>query len=130
MISGHVFDGVAASGEPNEVSVAFADAANGLFGNRWVRYDRAGVAEEGIEDASWLRLKNLSLTYNVPDRLVSSLKMTKASVTFVSTNVFLLTKYSGIDPDTNLTGDANGRGLDYFNFPNTRSYGLMLKVSF
>lgn len=130
MISGHVFDGVTASGEANEVPVAFADAVNGLSGNRWVRYGRAGVAEERIEDASWLRLKNLSLTYNVPDKLVSRFKMTKASVTFVSTNVFLMTRYSGIDPDTNLTGDTNGRGLDYFNLPNTRSYGLMLKVGF
>jgi len=42
----------------------------------------------------------------------------------------LWTPYQGIDPDTNLTGSTNGRGLDYFQNPNTKSYIFKLTVAF
>jgi hypothetical protein len=129
-ITGYVFDGVTESDEPNTVPVDFANPANSLAGNRWVRYGIAGVAEESIEDASWLRLRNLSLRYRFPERFISPLKIRNASVALTATNLLLFTKYSGIDPDTNLTGDTNGRGLDYFNFPNTKSYGVVLAIGF
>jgi hypothetical protein len=45
-------------------------------------------------------------------------------------NLWLSTDYPGIDPETNLTGDTNGYGLDYFNNPNTKSYNATVKLTF
>jgi len=42
----------------------------------------------------------------------------------------LWTHYKGIDPETNLTGPTNGRGLDYFNNPSTRSYLFTIKINY
>jgi TonB-linked SusC/RagA family outer membrane protein len=125
-VTGYVFEGVNANGEPNSIPVNFGSPS--LVDNRWARYGIAGVGEDAIEDGSWLRLRNVKLTYAIPEGSLSSLRIKKASVSLVSTNLFLLTRYSGVDPDTNLTGNTNGRGLDYFNLPGTRSYGMILKV--
>jgi hypothetical protein len=45
-------------------------------------------------------------------------------------NPVLITKYSGIDPETSLTGGQNGVAMDYFNLPNTQSYGINLNIKF
>lgn len=128
-VTGYVFEGVNKTGEPNTIAIDFANLVNGLAGNRWVRYGTAGVGEDGIEDASWVRLRNVSLTWNVNQNLVSRARMKNVSITFQGRNLLLFTKYSGVDPDTNLTGNTNGRGIDYFNLPNVRSYSVMLKVT-
>jgi hypothetical protein len=44
--------------------------------------------------------------------------------------LWLSTDYPGIYPETNLTGASNGIGLDYFNMPNTRSYAVLLNLTF
>jgi hypothetical protein len=129
-ITNYVFSGVKINGEPNSTPVDFANPANGLEGNRWIRYGRAGVAEDGIEDASWVRLRNVAVSYNFKESVLRSLRMKKLSMTFSANNLLLITKYSGIDPDTNLTGYTNARGIDYFNLPNTKSYGLLIKAGF
>jgi TonB-linked SusC/RagA family outer membrane protein len=124
---GYIFEGVKSDGEPNDVSVDFANPQNGLSGNRWVRYGKAGVGEDAIEDASWIRLRNVSLSYDFSAHTASSLRLKKLSLTFTATNLLLFTKYNGIDPDTNLSA-GNGRGLDYFNLPNVRSFGVGLRA--
>jgi Ca-activated chloride channel family protein len=123
----YVFEGVTEAGDVNTVAVDFAPATD-VYENRWVRYGRAGVTEDAIEDASWIRLRDLSLTYRFTEDFVSRLGIRKMAVSFVANNLILITPYSGIDPETNLTGNSNGRGLDYFNMPNTKSYGLTLKL--
>ena len=57
--------------------------------------------------------------------------LSKVDVRVFGRNLFLITDYTGIDPETNLTGDAsNVQGYDYFNNPNTRSFGASLNVTF
>lgn len=127
-ITGYIFKGVTEGGQVNTTPVDFAPATGDVTNNRWVRYGRTGVAEDAIEDASWIRMRQLSLSYQFNDDLIRKLGMKKLSVAFVAKNLFLITKYSGIDPETNLTGNSNGRGLDYFNMPNYKSYGVVVKV--
>ena len=76
----------------------------------------SGADELFIEDASWSRLRELTLTYtlNSPGFRAAT-KLSSLSLSFTGRNLFLWTDYSGVDPDTNLTGSAiNGLGLDYF----------------
>ena len=127
-IYNYVFDGVDINGNENTIAVDFANPANPIEENRWVRYGKHGVAEDAIEDASWIRLSELSLNYDFSNNLIRKLKINKIGITFFAKNLFLFTNYSSIDPDTYLPGTTNGAGLDYFNLPNTRSYGMALKI--
>lgn len=130
-ITDFVFEGVnAETGQPNTTQVALADPANGLGGNRWVRYGFGGVSEDYIFDSSWVRLREASLSYSLPSNLLDTTFLTGGSVTLAARNLFVITDYPGIDPETNLTGASNGVGLDYFNQPNTKSYAVTVKVNF
>ena len=130
-ITDFVFDGVNANtGETNTTEVALYDPANGLGANRWVRYGFGGISEDYIFDSSWVRLREASLTYSMPRNIIDNTFLTSGSITLSGRNLFLITDYPGIDPETNLTGASNGIGLDYFNQPNTKSYALTVKVNF
>jgi len=135
-IRGYVFDGVVNTGteenpvyEKNTTPVDFANPALGLGSYKWLRYG-FGWTEDNIEDASWVRLRELTITYSFPASLLESTPLSHASISFTGRNLWLATKYQGIDPEANLTGTSNGYGLEYFGMPNTKSYGLALKVTF
>ena len=94
---------------------------NGFFGDN---------TEDFVEETSWVRLRELSLSYQVPSEVLKNafIKGLKLSVT--GRNVWLATPYSGIDPETSLVGSRNAQGLEYFNMPNTKSWGVSLNLSF
>ena len=51
--------------------------------------------------------------------------------TLTGRNLLLYTKeFKGVDPETNLTGASNGRGLEYFNNPGTRSFLVGLRITY
>ncbi len=128
--TGYIFEGVTQNGEPNNIPVNFADSDQDVTENRWVRYGMEGVAEDAIEDGSWVRLRNVILTYNFSSAVLSRIDFKNLSLSLFANNLLLITKYSGVDPETNLTGNTNGRGLDYFNIPNYKSFGLSIKMDF
>jgi TonB-linked SusC/RagA family outer membrane protein len=88
-----------------------------------------------IEDASFLRLKNITLGYTIPARInfLSSVRLY-----VVAENVFTLTKYSGWDPEVDTKGyeakgsqTANaGGGLDFNSYPSMKSFTFGLNVTF
>ncbi len=126
-----VFEGVRQSdGQPNTTEVQYVDPAGDLGDNRWVRYGFGGVSEDNVHDASFVKLREVSLTYSLPDNFLDSTFLSSASLTLSGRNLLVITDYPGIDPETNLSGDSNGFGLDYFNQPNTRSYSVALKLTF
>lgn len=90
-----------------------------------------GPAEQFVEDGGYVRLRELSLSYRLNSEGFRNFTGL-SSLDFRATgrNLWLMTDYSGIDPETNLTGTSNGRGMDYFNNPNTRSFIFSLKVNY
>lgn len=125
-----VFEGVLEDGTPNTQAVPYADPATGVSSYYWQRYGFGGITEMNIHDTSWIRLRELTVSYSLPSNLFNNIPMEGASLTFTGRNLWLSTDYPGIDPETNLTGASNGIGLDYFNMPNTKSYNLGLQVIF
>jgi len=77
-----------------------------------------------IQDASFMRLKNLTLGYSIPKRVLARTKAVKSvKVFFIGRDLMTFTKYKGIDPEV----DSNiGLGND----PNTKQYSLGLTVGF
>lgn len=72
-----------------------------------------------LERADFLRLKNISLSYDIPRKTFwgkAGLKL------FVSaTNLFTITNYTGIDPEANSSGGDFRQGIDYGSYPNTKT---------
>jgi TonB-linked SusC/RagA family outer membrane protein len=123
-----VFDGVRRDGTPNTQAVTLTQA-------NWFQADgratgAAGVHEQFIEDGSWFRLRDVSLSYSLPKTIASKIKMKGLNLSVYGRNVLLITNYSGVDPENNLYGIGASTGLDYFGNPNTRSWGISLNASF
>ncbi|MDW8270938.1 MAG: SusC/RagA family TonB-linked outer membrane protein [Bacteroidota bacterium] len=84
-----------------------------------------------VEDAGWIRLRELTLSYRIPSSITSMLGFVKGLDVFVTgRNLFLSTKYTGVDPETSLVGAVNGQGIDYFNNPGIRSFGFGIRAGF
>ena len=86
-----------------------------------------GPAEQFIEKASYVRLRDVTLSYTFPLQFVG---MQSATVSLTGRNLKLWTDYTGNDPESNLTGPSNGQGLDYFNNPTMRSYILSIQLEY
>lgn len=120
-------DGVShpvASSTSNAVEVDAFDYYTNYVG------DAGGAAkEQSIEDGSWVRLRELTLSYriNLQDKKVFKF----VDLSFTGRNLWLRTDYKGVDPETSLLGaGSNVTGFDYFNMPGTKSYIFGLKVGF
>jgi hypothetical protein len=87
-----------------------------------------GPSSAAIEPTDWVRLRDVTLSYNLP---IKNKKVVKDVMIYgTGKNLLLFTPYSGIDPETNLQGATNGQGMDYFNNPGTKNYMFGVKVTF
>ncbi len=86
--------------------------------------------ETDVEDGSYTRIRQVSLSYELPKSILNKSPFTGLAITLFANNAKLWTKYDGVDPETSLAGPANAQGLDYFNNPGTKSYGIRLSVGF
>jgi len=88
-----------------------------------------------VEDGSYMRIKNIQLTYTLPSSIVSKLKLSQVQVYVQGQNLFTFTKYKGLDPDINLRTSGNDNqdihmGIDEGAFPVAKSYNVGLRVGF
>ena len=126
-----VFQGVSQStGQPNTMEVPYSDPTISENNNFWRRYGFGDIQEGNVFDASWVRLREVTLSYDFPQNWLDNTFIEGISIAAYGRNLWLDTDYPGVDPETNLTGDTNGIGLDYFNQPNTKSYGVNVKLNF
>ncbi|GAB4035968.1 SusC/RagA family TonB-linked outer membrane protein [Spirosoma gilvum] len=65
-----------------------------------------------LEDGSFLRLKSLTIGYTVPKELTRRLGIQNVRFYAVGTNLWLLTKYTGLDPESSSSSDPNAQGID------------------
>ena len=101
-----------------------------LQGNRPKGYGsaQAGIFEEFIEDGSFVKLRELALSYNLrsPFKYVENLQ-----ISLIGRNLISWDDYSGWDPEINSAGQSNGvRGFDFAGVPIPRTYQLGLSVNF
>lgn len=91
-----------------------------------------GPSTQFVEDASWTRLRELTLTYQFNSEKFRKLtRLESLSLSFTGRNLLLFTPYSGFDPNgLNRNGIANNRGLDYFTNPSTKSYIFTLMLTY
>ena len=117
--------GVLPDGSPNNIDVvrdqSYWTSSLGGFG---------AVGEQFVQDGGWLRLRELSVTYDIPLSAMGIDFIQSSNISFIGRNLWYTTGYDGIDPETSLTGTGNGQGFDYFNQPSTRSFIFKLNLNF
>ncbi|GAB3196152.1 TonB-linked SusC/RagA family outer membrane protein [Pontibacter aydingkolensis] len=129
-----VFDGVLKDGTPNTKPVFLGqgigpDGVN--YTNGFYRNVYRGVSENFVEDASWVRLRSLTLSYSLPNKWFENLFIRNAGVSLTGNNLWLSTDYSGFDPENSSTpAGSNVTGFAGFTYPAVRSYLFTLNVGF
>jgi TonB-linked SusC/RagA family outer membrane protein len=84
-----------------------------------------------IEDGSFLKLKNLSIGYTLPLSLLNKFSISKVRVYVSSQNLFVITKYTGLDPEIGMQGaSATQNGVDAGTYPSSRFFTFGLNVTF
>jgi len=84
-----------------------------------------------VEDGSYLRLKTLSLSYNINSKLLKKWGFTSVQPYFTAQNLLTFTNYKGFDPEVNqYGGSALIQGIDWGTYPHSKSYIFGLNVEF
>ncbi len=125
----------------------YYDAVNGVRGELFMEgnpSNKIPVSSSGltpiemandtwIEDGSYLRMQDITLSYTLPEKFVRKLRLSNVRIFLTGTNVFCWTNYSGFDPDVNVSsGQASylQPGLDYFSYPRARSFSGGINITF
>lgn len=83
-----------------------------------------------IEDASFVKWRELSVAVSVPERFLGSMRASAATLTFGARNLHTWTKYKGLDPEVNGVGQANFATDDFLTQPQVRYYTVRLNLTF
>jgi TonB-dependent starch-binding outer membrane protein SusC len=97
----------------------------------WGNTDNSRLSTRFVEDGSFLRVKALTLSYNLPTDLISKVRLSNAKFYFTGENLFTFTKYKGYDPEVNAFGGSNTvLGVDFGTYPQTRNLILGVNLTF
>ncbi len=99
-------------------------AANNYGGNV------ANLSSRYLQDGSFLRLKTLSIGYNLPATLLQRIKISHARLYVQATNLFTITRYDGLDPEINSqSNNQNTAGYDWATVPQPRTVQVGLNIT-
>jgi hypothetical protein len=96
-------------------------------------YDVNEFNDFWVEDGSYLKLREVSLSYSVPVKAVQSISkgfINSIKISFIGKNLYTLSKYSGYDPEVATTNGTQYFSYDFMGYPNFRSYAASLEVKF
>ena len=121
--NGLVLEGVDQNGDPYTNTIPSTDI-------RSYYQNLKNYSDHFIYDGSFVKLRQVVLSYNIPVEKISLFKLQSASLSFIARNLFVLySKTDNFDPESAYT-NSNAQGFESFALPRTRSYGLNLKFKF
>ncbi len=124
--SGYIFAGVNQNGRPNNIAVKFYDASLPVEENRWTRYGYTGVAESYIQKADAIRIHHFSIGYVINFKKY----LQRIQLTAYADNLVIWSAYKGADANQQLFGQPGSQGLDFFNLPSNKSFGVNASIQF
>jgi hypothetical protein len=84
-----------------------------------------------VEDGSYLRVKNVQLSYNIKGERLRKAGIKRLQPYFTATNLLTATKYSGMDPEVNQWGNSGAvQGIDWGTYPQSRSFVAGINIEF
>lgn len=117
---GIIVDGVTASGEKNTKVVSAENYYHRLY----------SIAEANVFDADYVKLREVSLTYQLPVKFVRKFHLQDASVALTARNLWTIHKDAkDIDPEAAISS-GNAQGVEAYTLPTTRQIGINLNVKF
>ena len=128
-----VFEGVTADGSPNtrEVFLGQGVGPDGVdYGAGYYRNVYRSSTENSVFDASYLKLRNLSVGYALPGRLLGPTGIDRARLRFAVSNIILWTPFEYWDPEVTSSGTGNTQGFSGLAHPGVSSYTLTLDLGF
>jgi TonB-dependent SusC/RagA subfamily outer membrane receptor len=127
----HYWDTRVRSGDHYLSLVKQPDGATTPAADSLVDYVNAIGSTVFVEDADYLSLREVSLTFQVPARWTSHASLKQTSLRLSSRNVYLWTKFPGVDPQTNWRGNVSvGGSSDFDSQPIPRIFLLAVRMSF
>ncbi len=87
------------------------------------------VSSYFVENASYFRLRNLQIGYTFNSKLLSKVRISKARVYIQATNLFTITKYTGLDPEV-ITNDERASGIDLGSYPTVKQISFGTNINF
>jgi hypothetical protein len=101
------------------------------FGGGAVDYTAGRDSDRFLEDASYIRLKNIKLSYSLPKSVLDRMFIRDLSIYVQGTNLLTFTEYSGLDPEVSAFGSsALLSGYDELTMPQSKSYSIGINVGF
>ncbi len=129
--------GVNSDFEPQNDPETRLEATEEWLGEHLALAPFAGVNQ--IRPGDFLRLREVSLTYSLPESVTTSLRINRLSLTLSGRNLWLTTLYKGVDPEVNAIGRGGGdtdleenflMGTDAWNLPPQREFNVELRARF
>ena len=121
-----VLPGVDVNGNKNTIQINNSDY---FFSNLL-----SGQSEIQVYDATTIRLQEVSLSYNVPSKVLAKTPFGSVSITASGYNLWFdavnTPDGANFDPNTSGLGVGNGMGFDFINGPSSKRYGLSAKITF
>ncbi len=116
---GIVVDGVKQDGTPNDIKICPQDYFHSIFGNH----------ERGIVDASFIKLREVTLGWNVPASVMDRIGFSSARLSLIGRNLWLWTPSDQphVDPETAFD-TGNRQGLEFGQYPTARSVGFSVTI--
>lgn len=115
---GLVVDGVLEDGSENTIETDANSYNHSLY----------GIHEAHIFDASFIKLREMKLGFGLPTSLAERMRVSSMYLSLVGRNLWLSTDVPHIDPETAFTA-GNVQGIEFGQFPSTRSFGFHLSVT-
>lgn len=117
----------------NGKTAAFSNYYISAYSDMWgsINGARNSVKDYFFEDASFLRLRNVALGFDVL-KFVKIKYFRKLQLVLTGRNIWTKTKYTGMDPEVNsgASNSAFDRGVDYVSMPNSKTYQVGLNIGF
>ncbi|MBD0404506.1 SusC/RagA family TonB-linked outer membrane protein [Flammeovirga sp. EKP202] len=119
--AGRVTEGVGVDGNPNTKVVSTQDYYQSLY----------GIHEEYLYDATYVKLAELSIAYNIPSTFTKKYGIKGMSVAFVGNNLWMIHKNApNIDPQAGFGSSLSGQGFEFGQLPSPQSFGFDIKMKF
>ncbi len=118
----YVYDGTLANGQPNTTAVTAQDYWNNKYA--------FGTGETYVFDGSWFRLREASISYSIPTKMLQKTPLGKLEIGLNGRNLYLYApNFPHLDPETNALGASNSQGFGSNDLPQARNFGFFLRAT-
>lgn len=124
---GVIFDGVLPNGTPNTIRTDYFRPAAGAITNSY----SGGAGKGYVYDASFVKLREVNITYTLPTSLVQKIHLVDAKISIIGSNLWIIDKnLPDADPESGVGSNAQSLGLSIGSLPTTRNIGCNLTIKF